>query len=121
MHDLFAKSKLFPANPLSIKKKNLKEAYALKLDHTYIEQESKIYVIDFAPKNQTTEFFAGTIWIDQTNNRLIKISLTVQNSSIHPFVPIGYNTIEEVNMQVTKSFENIDGKQYINTIEKIVF
>lgn len=117
MHDVFAKSKQFPGCPLSMSKKYLKRDYTLKLNHAFNENQSKIYVIDFTPKKDRADLFRGTVWIDQTNNRLIKISLKVQNASIHPFIPIGYNTIQEVDMGITKSYENIGGEQFINTID----
>jgi carboxypeptidase-like protein len=116
MHDLFAKSKLFPECPLFAKKKNLKRDYTLRLNHTFNEGQSKIYVIDFMPKNERTDLFRGTVWIDQKNNRLIKVSLNAPNSFIHPFVPIGFNTIQKVDMEITKSYETIDGEQFVNTI-----
>ncbi len=117
MHDLFAKSNLFPESPLSINKKELKRDYALKLNHTFNENQSKIYVIDFIPKNEKNGLFRGSVWIDQKNNRLIKTILTSENSTIHPFVPIGFNTIRNVDMEITKSYETIDGEQFINTID----
>ncbi len=117
MHDLFSKTKLFPKNPLSIRKNALKKAYTLKLSHTFEEQQAKIYVIDFSPKKDTTNLFAGRIWVDQTNNRLIKIKLQIENAEVHPFIPIGFNTIEAVDMEITKSFQTIDNDQYINTID----
>ncbi|MFK8101852.1 MAG: carboxypeptidase-like regulatory domain-containing protein [Saprospiraceae bacterium] len=116
-HDLFAKTKLFPKSPLSIKKKALKKAYRLKLSHTFLEDQAKIYVIDFVPKKETRDLFSGSIWIDQTNNRLIKIKLEIEDADVHPFIPIGFNTIEAVDMEVTKSFETIENDQYINTID----
>lgn len=117
MHDLFTKSKLFPESPLSAKKADLKRDYTLKLSHTFNENQSKIYVIDFIPKNRTSGLFTGAVWIDKENNRLLKISLKIQNASVHPFVPIGFNTIQEVDMEITKSYETIDGEQFINTID----
>ncbi|MFT6849358.1 MAG: hypothetical protein ACJATA_000153 [Sphingobacteriales bacterium] len=117
LHNLFAKSKLFPDNPLSLKKKDLKRDYSLKISNSFTENLSKIMVIDFIPKNNKNELFNGSIWIDQKANRLIKIILNIQNSSIHPFVPIGFNTIHVVDMEITKSYETIDDQQYINSID----
>ncbi len=116
MHDLFSRSKLFPECPLSVKKMDLKRDYTLKLNHIFNENQLKIHVIDFIPKNDRTDLFRGTVWIDQKNNRLIKISLNAKNSSIHPFVPIGFITIQKVDMEITKSYETIDGEQYVNAI-----
>lgn len=117
IHDVFAKSKLFPANPLSIKKKELKKRYELDLSHSFIKEGSKILVVEFYPKKDRRDLFSGTIWLDQTNNKLIKISLRIKDSELHPFVPIGFNTIQGIDMEITKSYENIGGQQFINTID----
>lgn len=117
IHDVFARSNLFPANPLSIKKKDFRNHYELDLKHSFIKDETKIFVIDFYPKNEKGKLFSGTIWLDNKNNKLIKISLKINDARIHPFVPIGYNTIEGIDMNITKVYKEIDGQQFINNID----
>ena len=117
LHDFFSKNKLFPDNPLSIKKKDIKKKYSLELNHTYLDEEQKIYVIDFFPKAKYNELFGGRIWLDRDQNKILKIKLEIQNSKIHPFVPIGYNTIQYVDMEMTKSFEEINNSPFISSID----
>lgn len=117
MHDLFLQNNLFPDNPLLFRKRKLKRKYILRLNHTYLEGPSKIYVIDFEPKAEQTDLFSGTVWIDQQKNRIIKINLNIQESKTHPFIPIGYNTIEQVDMAITKSYQEIDGELFVNNID----
>ncbi|MFK7773328.1 MAG: carboxypeptidase-like regulatory domain-containing protein [Saprospiraceae bacterium] len=117
LHDFFSKNKFFPDNPLALKKKELKKAYSLELSHTYLDQEQKIYVIDFFPKKENSEWFGGRIWMDRDRNKILKVKLEIQNSKIHPFVPIGHNTIQYVDMEMTKSFEEINNSPFINSID----
>ena len=117
MHNIFNKSDLFPGSPLAIKKKKLKRDFNLKLNRSYVENGSKIFVIDFTPKNGRTDLFGGTVWIDKDKNKLIKLKLKVENASVHPFVPIGYNTLERLDMEITKTYKTINGEQFINTMD----
>ncbi len=117
MHDVFAQSKLFPESPVSVNKRNLKKDYTLQLNYTFTENQSKIYVVDVIPKLDRTDLFGGTVWIDQQNNRLIKISLRVKNAAVHPFLPIGHNTIKRVDMEINKTYEDIDGDPFINSMD----
>lgn len=117
MYDVFARSHLFPENPLSIKKGALKKRFSLSLKSTYQEGQAKIYVINFLPRGKERDLFSGTLWIDQDNNRLLKFSLNIQNSDTHPFTPIGYNTIEGVDMEITKSYTGIDDALFLSSAD----
>jgi hypothetical protein len=117
LHDFFSKNKLFPDNPLALKKKEFKKKYSLELSHTYLDQEQKIYVIDFFPKEENDELFSGRIWMDRDRNKILKVKLKIQNSEIHPFIAIGYNTIQYVDMEMTKSFEEINTSPFISSID----
>lgn len=117
LHDFFSKSKLFPNNPLAFKKKELKKKYDLELNHTYLDEEQKVYVIDFFPKEKNNDLFGGRIWLNRERNKILKVRLKIQNSTIHPFIPIGYNTIQYVDMEMTKSFEEINNSPFISSID----
>ncbi len=117
LHDFFSKNKIFPDNPLAFKKKELKKKYSLKLNHTYLNEEEKIFVIDFFPKVKNDELFGGRIWVDRDRNKILKVKLKIQNSKVHPFIPIGYNTIQYVDMEMTKSFEEINNSPFISSID----
>ncbi|WP_264791304.1 carboxypeptidase-like regulatory domain-containing protein [Aureispira anguillae] len=116
IHNLFSKSNFFPSNPLSINKKMLLKNYSLKLNYAYQEKEAQIYVISFDPKDNRSDFFSGTIWVDVDKNQLLKINLKVRNASLHPFSIIGRNDIEQVDMAITKYYQSIEGKQYMDKI-----
>ncbi len=117
LHDVFASSYLFPESPLAVSKKELKNNYTLTLSYTFEELQSKIYVVDIVPKDERTDLFGGTVWIDQQHNQLNKVSLRVKNASVHPFIPIGYNTIRKVDMEINKTYQTIDGDPFINSID----
>ena len=117
MHRAFESNKLFPENPLSLGDKALRRSYVLDLKNRYEENESEVFVIEFTPKDNQAQLFNGTIWIDKTNGHLLKLVLRIKNSQIHPFVPIGFNTIEEVDMEITKSYEKINGEPFISSLD----
>ena len=117
LHDVYAKSYLFPESPLAMKIKELKKNYILSLNYTFNADQSEVYVIDIVPRNERKDLFGSTVWIDRTNHRLVKVSLRIKNASLHPFIPIGLNTIEQVDMEINKTYETIHGEQFINTID----
>ncbi|MFT5999366.1 MAG: hypothetical protein ACI81P_001824 [Neolewinella sp.] len=117
MYDVFARSHLFPDNPLSIKRGALKKRFSLSLRNTYQEGQSKIYVVNFHPKGKGSDLFHGTLWINQSNDRLLKFSLNIHNSGTHPFTPIGYNRILGVDMEITTSFTPIDNALFLNSAD----
>lgn len=124
LHDAFSKNKLFPSNPLSFKKKELKKKYQLNLNHTYLDGKQKIFVVDFFPKKDSTALFSGRIWVNRDDNKILKIKLNIENSTIHPFIPIGRNTIQYVDMEMTKSFHEINNSSFIQSINynyKVVY
>ncbi|MFK8165444.1 MAG: carboxypeptidase-like regulatory domain-containing protein [Lewinella sp.] len=115
-HDVFSKSYLFPDNPLCLRKGALKRRYDLQLRNRFNDSGSKIYVVDFQPR-RVEDLFSGTLWIDQSEKRIIKISLKISDSKKHPFTPIGYNTIQDVDMEITRSYTEIDQQLYLSTID----
>ncbi len=117
MQNVFLRSDLFPDNPLLFNRKRLKKKYKLKLNHTYVDKQSKVYVIDFNPREGGDDLFKGTVWIDQNKNRIIKITLNIQKSAKHPFLPIGFKSIGAVDMEITKSYKEIGGQLFIDNID----
>lgn len=117
LYDVFASSPIFPDNPFSIGKSQFKKAYRLSLRNTYMEGASQIFVIDFTPKMEAKELFSGTCWIDKSNKRMVKFNLSIQDAAIHPFIPIGYDTLERVDIDLTKTYQEIDGEFFVDAID----
>jgi len=122
MHDLFNHSNSFPSNPLCYRKKPMKNIYELSLQSTYDLDDDKIYVIQFWPKeskNSTSRksLFSGTVWLNKEKNQIIKIVLSKEKSKNHPFKPIGPNTILDVSMEISKTFQEIEKEAKINAID----
>ncbi len=115
MHDLFSESPYFPANPLQRSGKSVKRQFELQLQNSYQEGEAAIYVIDFSPRDSTDQAFQGTVWADRNKHHLCKFNLRITNSEVHPFIPIGYNTIIRVDMNITKTYKRDD--PYIDAID----
>ncbi len=122
MHDIFTASNLFPSNPLCFGKSKMKKAYQLRLNHTYLLEEQKIFVIDFEPKDTNSKknsknIFSGRIWVDKDKNQLVKIKLNIDESKKHPFKPIGQNKILHSSMEITKTFTMKQAEAFINSID----
>ncbi|MEL7425780.1 MAG: carboxypeptidase-like regulatory domain-containing protein [Bacteroidota bacterium] len=115
MHDLFSVSPYFPTNPLQLSGRSMKRQFDLQLQHSYQEGDAAIYVIDFNPRDSTYQAFRGTVWVDRNKHQVRKINLRITNADIHPFIPIGYNTIIRVDMNITKTYKR--DAPYIDAID----
>jgi hypothetical protein len=116
-HELFIESKIFPINPLQLSKNKLKDSYNLLLTNVFVQNDAKIYEIEFTPKSENTRAFAGKIWINTNDESVQKIKLTCENAEKHPFLPYGNVVkIDNVMMTLTKTFFEKGKKTIINTI-----
>lgn len=116
-HELFIESNIFPINPLQLSKNKLKKLYNLSLTNIYLQNDKKIYEIEFTPKSENTKAFAGKIWINTDEKTVRKIKLACEKAEKHPFLPYGNITkIENVSMTITKTFFELNKRTLINTI-----
>lgn len=116
LHDVFSKNYHFPDNPLCLNLGTLKRKYELALRTRFVEDETRIVAIDFRPK-KPEGMFSGTVWIDEDHRRLLKLKLKIEDSKKHPFTPIGFNTIQDVDMDITRSYARQGKELYLNTID----
>ena len=120
MHKLFGKNEYFPSSPFQLPLKKLKKLYNLQLISKYKdENNSSIYVVSFDPKEQTKEYFSGKVWINFNSKHIVKVQLTIQNAKSHPFIDLArekLDSITQINLDITKTYQNIEGKAYTNSI-----
>lgn len=118
MHKLFSKNEYFSISPFQLSQKRLRKYYKLSLNSRYVgEDSSTIYVIEFTPRDSLISAFKGKVWIDSLNSKIIKVNLKIRDSKIHPFVAHGnIDSIIQVNMNLTKTFHDINSSSYIKSI-----
>jgi len=118
-HRIFEYNRNFPASPFEYGKRNAKKRFKLKLTNSYKNDAGNtIMVIDFTPKTHITSSFTGRVWIDSTDASIQKITLRCINASVYPFHPIwATDTLEQVDLNLVKTFERVDDRMTVNSIE----
>ena len=119
MHQLFDKNNYFPSSPFEFSKRKLKKTYHLFLHRKYKDDNGNtIYVVDYEPKEAPSKYFKGRVWIDSLSSKIQKINLKIEQASIFPFVALTeYDSLKNVNMEITKNFKEIDGVPYVKSID----
>ncbi len=109
MLKLMEKGDKFPFNPLQMSIKKLKKSYYLDLDRKYLNEGSDtIYVLDYLPKKEKDSHFKGQIFINKSQNTILKIILKCENAFIYPFISKPHVEREKVNFNITYSFTEIN-------------
>lgn len=116
LHNLFKSSKLFPGNPLMYNKRKLKSRYWLTSSRQFESNNGTITVVDFEPKSEYKDLFEGTMQVSD-QGELISIQLRKVNSSIYPFIPFGDISIKGLDMEIHKTFINLNKQQYVKTVD----
>lgn len=109
----------FPDSPLELSKKEMRKKFDLSLDKKYVDDNAdSIYVISYEPTDTSGFFFHGTIWVNKTSNKILKITLDCHNCKKYPFRPIfPGDTISNVSFAITKSFTTHQGHTVFNHID----
>ena len=114
LHDNFKSNKLFPLNPLYLKKKKLRKKYILELVEIFKREGQEYYNISFKPRKNNHDAFQGNIIVNVNNNTLKKVVLNINNSQQHPFVPIGDIKLRNIDISITKNYDVINDESFIN-------
>ncbi len=109
----------FPDSPLELSKRDMRKSFDLSLDKKYVDGNTdSIYVISYEPTDTTGLFFKGTVWINKTNNTILKITLDCHKCKKYPFRPIfPGDTIANVSFAITKTFTTQQGHPVFNHID----
>lgn len=118
-HELYESSSYFPLNPFNLSKKDLYKSYDLFLTKKYNDElNHPIFVIRFKPKKNSSDYFAGDVWIDSLENQVLQIKMSTKNTTKHPFLPAGRTEkISNVDLEINKSFEKIDGEMFLSQVD----
>ena len=116
---LFKRNEYFPFSPLEFSKKQLKEFYQLQVD-TLIrnEKEDEILVISFKPNQHEGLYYQGQVWVNPRKKQIKQITLYAKTNENHPFLPLSrFDKILNVEMKITKSFQEKGGINYFKSID----
>jgi hypothetical protein len=108
---LLSNNSNFPDSPLELSKKEMRKSFDLSLDKKYVDSNAdSIYVITYEPTDKAGFFFDGSIWVNKTNNTILKIILNCLQCKKFPFQPIfPGDTISNVSFAITKTFTTQQG------------
>lgn len=116
LHNHFIEHKVLPHNPLEYTKRKLRKKYILTLVRIFKEGENTFYDITFEPRRDDATSFSGHLILDINSNTLKQIEFEITNSVVHPFIPFGGISIEDVNLKINKTFYIENGKSYVDGI-----
>lgn len=121
MFNLLKANNYFPTNPTELSRKELRKHFYLRLDKKYLSETSdSVYVLSFEPKQDKSNYFEGTVWIDKSNLRFLKVNLLCDSTSKHPFMPLfPTDEIETVSFDITQTFLTTQSSTFFNHIDFI--
>ena len=116
---LLSNNSNFPDSPLELSKKEMRKNFDLSLDKKYVDDNAdSIYVISYEPVDTAGMFFKGTVWVNKTNNTILKITLNCNHCKKYPFQPIfPGDTISNVSFAIAKTFITQQGHTIFNHID----
>lgn len=116
---LLSNNSNFPDSPLELSKREMRKNFDLSLDKKYVDSNTdSIYVISYEPTDTTGLFFKGIVWVNKTNNAILKITLKCLDCKKYPFRPIfPGDTISKVSFAITKTFTTQNGHTVFNHID----
>lgn len=119
MHCLFDANTYFPASPLEMRKRKMEKNFDLNLKSRYRDESGGIiYEIGFKPIEDIAKSFEGTIWVDSMNQQIVKTHLKIQQSDIHPFIPVvGADSVLRIDMEITKTYHELEKEMYVKSID----
>lgn len=116
---LLSNNSNFPDSPLELSKREMRKNFDLSLDKKYVDDNAdSIYVITYEPTDKAGLFFDGSVYVNKTNNTILKITLNCLNCKKYPFQPIfPGDTISNVSFAITKTFTTQQGHTVFNHID----
>ena len=116
---IFNGSTWFPRHPLHLSKRKIKKFFYYELDKKYIDDDKvTVLVIHLFPKIDKQRSFETWVWLKPANNQIIKLKFEGKNLLKQPFIPLfDEEKIENTNLQITKSYEEHNGRMLIKHID----
>jgi len=96
----------FPVNPLQLPKREMRKQFDLFPEKKYVDDNGdSIFIISYMPADTTGPFFSGTLWINKSKMRILKITLQCANARQYPFLPLfPDDQIDKVAFTITRTF-----------------
>ncbi len=117
MLNLLYPNQRMPSNPYQFGGKQLKKNYLLRLESSYDSIQS-VYIIEFNAKNSEGHFFNGKVHVLKSNFLPLKLELSIQNTTHHPFRPLFPNSkIRSASMQINKNFAFKNDSCYVHHVD----
>lgn len=95
--NLTKRDEFYPFIPFQLNKRELKRYFRVKIkpgDH-------ETYQIEFQPRKKEISCFSGEVWMDKETFAMRKISLNIENTSKHPFLPLfSKDSLLNVNLKI---------------------
>lgn len=117
---LFSENLHYPFSPTEFNKRGLQKAFKVSLNSKFVNEEKKtVFVIDYFPKDSSSNYFNGTIWIDSNQQRVLKITQNTENALRHPFISIvpGIDSISNVNLLINRTFRHTQKEVLVDHID----
>lgn len=100
--ELTVKNDFYPKIPLQLSKMVMKKYFNLRM----VGMDSALYHIAFKPKVNNNECFTGEVWIERKTFNILKINLSVKETSIHPFYPMhDFDKISAVSFNISNTYK----------------
>jgi hypothetical protein len=107
------RSEFYPAVPFQLGKREMKKEFVVEIENG----DDKIIKIKFQPRKDLNKSFSGEIWIDKKNFALLRIDLSVENTAIHPFLPLFQkDSIHNVDLSVSHTYKQENDKILLDHI-----
>jgi hypothetical protein len=111
--EMTKKSEFYPSIPLQLNKREMKKEFVAELDY----RDDKIIKIKFHPHKDLNKSFSGEIWIDNKNFSLLKIDLVIENTAVHPFLPLfPKDSIYNVDLEISRTYKDDNGSNLLDHI-----
>jgi hypothetical protein len=116
---LFNDNPYFPDSPFDMKARHMQKKFFMTLKYKYLlDNNDSVYVIEYLPKDTIGTAFEGTIWINKTKFQVLKVTTNCTDCANYPFLPIfPVDEIRSLNMSITKTFTETNGKMCFNHID----
>lgn len=109
----------FPNAPTNYSKRKGTKRFFLYLNKKYIDDNNdSIYVINYEPRQSTGTHFTGIVWINKSQESILKIKLQCDDCQKHPFRPLfPTDSLLTINFNITKSFETIQNESFFKHVD----
>ena len=101
MFDLLYSTKDYPTSILNYNKVSMKRLFEINVNN----EDNNYFLIEFHPKKDKNNYFYGQLWIEKNSFNLIKVDLSIKNTTIHPFVAFGFDEMSNVSLNFSERFK----------------